>query len=117
ATPYRSTVLLGCVVALLAGFTSIEELASLVNIGTLFAFAVVALGVIILRRTRPDLPRSFRTPWVPLLPIVSIAASTWLMLNLSGETWLRFAVWMVVGVVLYFAYGRARSRMSADVRR
>ncbi|MGH3309854.1 MAG: amino acid permease, partial [Streptomyces sp.] len=116
ATPYRSTVLLGCVVALLAGFTSIEELASLVNIGTLFAFAVVALGVIILRRTRPDLPRSFRTPWVPLLPIVSIAASTWLMLNLSGETWLRFAVWMAVGVVLYFSYGRARSRMSPGAR-
>ena len=116
ATPYRSTVVLGVVVALLAGFTSIEELASLVNIGTLFAFAVVALGVIILRRTRPDLPRSFRAPWVPLLPAVSIAASTWLMLNLSGETWLRFAVWMVVGVTLYFFYGRLRSRMNADTR-
>ncbi|OEV28796.1 amino acid permease [Streptomyces nanshensis] len=117
ATPYRSTLLLGLVVAVLAGFTSIEELASLVNIGTLFAFALVALAVIILRRTRPDLPRSFRAPWVPLLPAASIAASTWLMLNLSAETWLRFAVWMAAGVVLYFSYGRARSRMHTDARR
>ncbi|MGW7354300.1 amino acid permease [Streptomyces sp. NPDC054784] len=112
-TPYRSTVLLGGLVAVVAGFTSIEELASLVNIGTLFAFSVVALGVVILRRTRPDLPRAFRTPWVPVLPVVSVAASVWLMLNLSGETWLRFGVWMVVGVVVYFAYGRSRSRMNA----
>lgn len=115
-TPYRSTVLLGLVVAVLAGFTTIEELASLVNIGTLFAFAVVALGVIILRRTRPDLPRSFRVPWVPVLPAVSIAASVWLMLNLSGETWLRFGVWMVIGIVLYFGYGRSRSRLGAAGR-
>ncbi|AXK37221.1 amino acid permease [Streptomyces armeniacus] len=117
ATPYRSTLLLGLVVAVVAGFTSIEELASLVNIGTLFAFTVVALGVMILRRTRPDLHRSFRTPWVPLLPTASIAASVWLMLNLSGETWLRFGVWMAVGVALYFSYGRRRSRLNAGTRR
>lgn len=81
-TPYRPTILLGVVIAVVAGFTSINELATLVNIGTLFAFVVVALGVIVLRRTRPDLHRAFRTPWVPLLPIVSVAASVWLMLNL-----------------------------------
>ncbi|GGR42974.1 amino acid permease [Streptomyces netropsis] len=110
-TPYRSTILLGAVVAVLAGFTSIDVLAELVNIGTLFAFVVVALGVIILRRTRPDLPRSFRVPFVPVVPILSVAASAWLMLNLTGETWLRFAAWMVLGIVVYFVYGRRNSRL------
>lgn len=110
-TPYRSTVLLGVIIAIVAGFTSIEELAALVNIGTLFAFVVVAIGVVILRRTRPDLPRSFRTPLVPWLPAASVLASLWLMLNLPAETWLRFAIWMAVGVVVYFAYGRRNSRL------
>ncbi|MFE4059088.1 amino acid permease [Streptomyces sp. NPDC059096] len=111
-TPYRSTVLLGVLVAIVAGFTSIEELAELVNIGTLFAFIVVALGVIILRRKRPDLPRSFRTPLVPWVPIASVLASLWLMLNLPAETWLRFGIWMVIGCVVYFVYGRAHSRIN-----
>ncbi|MEU9981651.1 amino acid permease [Streptomyces sp. NPDC050856] len=110
-TPYRATVLLGVLIAIIAGFTSISELATLVNIGTLFAFVVVALGVIILRRTRPDLPRAFRTPLVPWLPIASVAASLWLMLNLPAETWLRFGIWMAIGVVVYFVYGRAHSRL------
>ncbi|PRH76449.1 amino acid permease [Streptomyces solincola] len=115
-TPYRPTILLGVVIAVVAGFTSINELATLVNIGTLFAFVVVALGVIVLRRTRPDLHRAFRTPWVPVLPIVSVAASFWLMLNLPGETWFRFAVWMAIGVVVYFAYGRSHSRLGRESR-
>lgn len=110
-TPYRATILLGVVIAVIAGFTSLENLAELVNIGTLFAFVVVALGVIILRRTRPDLHRAFRTPWVPVIPILSIAASFWLMLNLPTETWLRFAIWMVIGFVVYFLYGRSHSRL------
>ncbi|GGU25787.1 amino acid permease [Streptomyces lavendofoliae] len=110
-TPYRPTILLGVLIAIIAGFTSINELATLVNIGTLFAFVVVALGVIILRRTRPDLHRAFRTPWVPAVPILSVAASVWLMLNLPGETWFRFAVWMLIGIVVYFLYGRSHSRL------
>lgn len=110
-TPYRPTILLGSIIAVVAGFTSINELATLVNIGTLFAFVVVAAGVIVLRRSRPDLHRAFRTPWVPVLPIISIAASVWLMLNLPAETWFRFAVWMVIGFAVYFLYGRRHSRL------
>ncbi|MGW7514909.1 amino acid permease [Streptomyces sp. NPDC054796] len=110
-TPYRSTVLLGVLVALIAGFFTVTELTEMVNIGTLFAFLVVALGVILLRRTRPELPRAFRTPFVPVLPVVSVLASLWLMLNLSVETWLRFAVWMALGMVIYAVYGRHHSRL------
>ncbi|MEV0494182.1 amino acid permease [Streptomyces atratus] len=116
-TPYRPTILLGGIIAIVAAFTSINELATLVNIGTLFAFVVVALGVMVLRRTRPDLHRAFRTPWVPALPILSVAASVWLMLNLPAETWLRFAIWMVIGVIIYFAYGRSHSRINLETGR
>ncbi|MCR8573247.1 amino acid permease [Streptomyces sp. Isolate_219] len=115
-TPYRSTIALGVVVAVVAGFTSIDELAELVNIGTLFAFVVVAVGVVLLRRSRPDLPRSFRTPLVPLVPVLSVAASVWLMLNLPAETWVRFAFWMVAGFVIYFLYGRKHSRLGIRTR-
>lgn len=111
-TPYRPTILLGVIIAIVAGFTSLSELAELVNIGTLFAFIIVAISVIILRRSRPDLERSFRTPWVPALPIVSVLASLWLMLNLPAETWLRFGIWMVIGFVVYFFYGRTHSRLA-----
>ncbi|MER7660710.1 MULTISPECIES: amino acid permease [unclassified Streptomyces] len=116
-TPHRATIVLGCVIAVIAGFTSLEALAALVNIGTLFAFVIVALGVIVLRRSRPDLHRAFRTPWVPALPIISILASLWLMLNLPTETWLRFGVWMAIGVVVYFLYGRGHSRLQTRAGR
>ncbi|MEU0048990.1 amino acid permease [Streptomyces sp. NPDC006309] len=110
-TPYRPTILLGVIIAVVAGFTSLQTLGELVNIGTLFAFVVVAISVVILRRTRPDLPRAFRTPWVPVIPILSVCASLWLMLNLPAETWLRFAIWMLIGFVVYFLYGRSHSRL------
>ncbi|GAB3528893.1 amino acid permease [Arthrobacter monumenti] len=108
-TPYRFTILAGSVIAVVATFVPLSTLAELVNIGTLFAFLLVALGVIILRRTRPDLPRSFRVPFVPVLPILAIAACLFLMLNLTGGTWLRFFVWMVIGLVVYFLYSRHHS--------
>jgi APA family basic amino acid/polyamine antiporter len=111
-TPYRITIATGIVVALLAGLIPLSTLAELVNIGTLFAFTLVSIGVIILRRTRPDLHRSFRVPGVPVLPLLSAAACVWLMLNLPAETWVRFGVWMVIGLVLYAVYGRRRSRLA-----
>jgi APA family basic amino acid/polyamine antiporter len=95
----------------MAALLPLEELAALVNIGTLFAFILVAIAVLILRRKRPDLPRSFHTPFVPVLPILSVLASFYLMLNLPSSTWLRFVVWMVVGFVVYFFYGYGHSRL------
>ncbi|MFF4368083.1 amino acid permease [Streptomyces sp. NPDC001594] len=111
-TPYRATLLLGVIIAVVAGVIPLEKLAELVNIGTLFAFVIVALGVIILRKTRPELHRSFRTPWVPVVPILSMAASLWLMLNLPAETWVRFGAWMLIGLVVYFLYGIRKSRLA-----
>jgi basic amino acid/polyamine antiporter, APA family len=111
-TPYRSTILTGTAVALLAGLVPLTTLAELVNIGTLFAFMVVAAGVIVLRRTRPDLERAFTTPWVPALPVVSVLGSLYLALNLPGETWERFIIWMALGLVVYFAYARRKSRLA-----
>jgi APA family basic amino acid/polyamine antiporter len=115
-TPVRTTVTTGVVIAVMAALLPLEELAKLVNIGTLFAFIVVAIGVVVLRRTRPDLERSFRTPFVPVLPILSVLASLYLMLNLTAATWVRFFVWMAVGLVIYAFYGHRRSRLrSQDV--
>ncbi|GAB2632160.1 amino acid permease [Streptomyces capparidis] len=115
-TPARTTVLLGVVVALIAGLFTVGELEEMVNVGTLFAFVVVAAGVLVLRRTRPDLHRAFRAPWVPALPVASVLASLWLMLNLSAETWIRFGVWMALGLVLYAVYGRRHSRLGQRER-
>lgn len=84
----------------------------MVNVGTLFAFVLVSLGVIVLRRTRPDLPRGFRAPLVPFVPILAIIACVWLMLNLTTLTWIRFVVWMAAGIVIYFLYGRTHSRLA-----
>jgi len=110
-TPVRTTLTTGVVVAVMAALLPLEELASLVNIGTLFAFILVALAVIVLRRTRPDLHRSFRTPFVPVLPIASVLASLYLMLNLPTSTWVRFAIWMAIGIAVYALYGRRHSRL------
>ncbi|UZJ24638.1 amino acid permease [Rhodococcus antarcticus] len=109
--PVRTTLVTGGVVAVISFFVPLSTLAELVNIGTLFAFVVVALGVIVLRRTRPDLERAFRTPLVPFVPIVSVLVSVYLMLNLPAATWLRFALWMLVGFVVYASYGYRRSKM------
>ena len=119
-TPVRITVLVGLLTAVAATVFPIDKLEEMVNVGTLFAFILVSAGVIILRRTRPDLERGFRAPLVPVLPILSIVACSWLMLNLTGLTWIRFGVWMVIGVVFYLLYSRSHSvlgrREAADLQ-
>jgi basic amino acid/polyamine antiporter, APA family len=111
-TPYRTTIFTGIAVAALAALVSLDTLADLVNIGTLFAFVLVSIGILVLRRTRPELERAFRTPLVPLVPILSVLASVYLMLNLPGKTWVRFFVWMAIGLVVYALYGARRSRLA-----
>ncbi|TCO65683.1 amino acid permease [Actinocrispum wychmicini] len=117
-TPARATVIIAALVAVAAGFFAADKLEEMVNVGTLFAFILVSAGVWILRRTRPDLERGFRVPWVPLIPILAILACLWLMLNLSVLTWIRFAVWMLLGFIVYFTYSRRNSvlgkRLSAE---
>jgi len=113
-TPVRTTVITGVVVALLSALVPLTELAELVNIGTLFAFILVAIGVLVLRRTRPDLPRAFRCPGVPVVPILAVLASAYLMLNLPSLTWLRFGIWMVIGLIVYFSYSASRSRLATE---
>ncbi|MFC4000385.1 amino acid permease [Prauserella oleivorans] len=113
-TPVRVNVLVGIVVAVAATFFDASQLEEMVNVGTLFAFVLVSAGVMVLRRKRPDLPRGFRVPFVPLIPILAIAVCLWLMLNLTVLTWLRFLVWMALGVVIYFAYSRRNSLLGRE---
>ncbi|GIH93130.1 APC family permease [Planobispora siamensis] len=108
-SPTRATLVIGGTAILLAEFVPVLTLESLVVIGTLFAFVAVAAGVIRMRRTMPDLPRGFRTPLSPFVPIASILASLWLMVNLQVITWLYFIAWMAFGVLVYLLYGRRNS--------
>jgi APA family basic amino acid/polyamine antiporter len=113
-TPYLSTIYTGVAVAIFTGLFPIQILGQLVNIGTLLAFVLVCGGVIVLRRTRPDLERPFRTPWVPLVPILGILSCLGLMATLPLDTWIRLAVWLVVGLTIYFGYGRSHSRLALE---
>jgi APA family basic amino acid/polyamine antiporter len=113
-TPVRTSVFTGVAVAVISTFVPLTELAELVNIGTLFAFVLVAVGVIVLRRTRPDLERAFRCPGVPFVPILAALASLYLMLNLPTATWIRFLIWMAIGFVVYFVYSAKHSRLATD---
>jgi APA family basic amino acid/polyamine antiporter len=114
-TPWISTLTVGLFVAVLAASLPINVLAEMVSIGTLLAFVIVCAGVWIIRRRRPDLARPFRTPLVPLVPILGIVISLAMMLSLTGVTWIRLAVWLMIGMVIYFSYSRHHSRVQRGV--
>ncbi|WP_088042202.1 amino acid permease [Bacillus sp. EAC] len=110
--PTVSTWVTGGLVAAFAGLIPLNKLAELTNIGTLFAFSAVSLGILVLRRTQPNLKRGFKTPWVPVIPILAILFCGFLMSRLSAFTWKGFVVWLVIGLVIYVAYGYKNSRLN-----
>ncbi len=110
-TPVGLTLALGFFIAIIAALVPLSEIVELVNIGTLFAFLLVNIGVIILRRTQPDMERPFRVPFVPLFPIIGGCLVIYLMTRLPATTWWRFAIWMALGLVVYYFYGRNHSRL------
>jgi APA family basic amino acid/polyamine antiporter len=110
-TPHVTTIVTGVAVALAAGFTGIATLGQLVSIGTLFAFVIVSIGVLVLRARRPDLQRPFRVPFVPALPVLSVLVCLLLMASLPRATWERLLIWMAIGLAIYALYGRSHSRL------
>jgi APA family basic amino acid/polyamine antiporter len=110
-TPVRGTVAVALFVGLLAGFVPLDFLIDLTSMGTLVAFLVVSVGVMVLRSTRPDLPRGFRVPAYPAVPLLSIAFCLYLLSGLPGVTWLLFAGWLTVAAVVYVTYSRTHSRL------
>ena len=110
-TPWKSTILTGCVVATIAAFVPLRILAELVNIGTLLAFVIVCLAVLVMRRTHPDAKRPFRCPWVPVIPILGVLMCALLMFSLPSENWIRLFVWLAIGLFIYAFYGRRHSIM------
>jgi APA family basic amino acid/polyamine antiporter len=110
-TPWISSLTVGIVVAVFASTIPLDKLGEMTNIGTLLAFIIVCAGVLVLRSRRPDLPRPFRAPFSPVTPILGIVISLGLMLGLPGETWLRLVIWLVLGLIIYFTYGRNHSRV------
>jgi APA family basic amino acid/polyamine antiporter len=114
-TPHVTTIWTGIAVGGVAMLTDIGSLSDLTNIGTLFAFALVCIGVIILRRTDPNRPRPFRVPWVPVFPILGVFFCAALMLSLPLETWLRFFVWLGIGMLIYFLYSVRHSKLRHGV--
>jgi basic amino acid/polyamine antiporter, APA family len=116
-TPWRSNMVFMVFVGLFAAFAPIQIVGEMTSIGTLFAFVLVCAGIMVMRRTHPELARPFRTPLVPLVPILGIAANLFLMLGLGLENWLRLFVWLFIGLVIYFGYSRKHSLLNQPVAR
>ncbi len=112
--PLKSTVLFGSIAAIMGGFIPLADLAELVNIGTLTAFTLVSFSILRLRKTQPDLRRPFKTPWVPFVPIMSIICCVFLLINLKPVTWIRFVVWLAIGMVVYFGYSVKHSQLKTN---
>ncbi len=110
-TPFRNTFMVGTLAGLVGAITPIDDIGKMVNIGTLLAFVIVCISIIVLRRTNPDKARPFRTPWVPLVPILGILFNGYMMVALGWVNWARLIIWLVIGLVVYFSYGQKHSRV------
>ncbi len=113
-TPWRSNIIFMFFISFFAGFFPISKLGHMTSIGTLLAFVIVCVGVIVLRYTSPELPRPFRTPWVPVFPILGIIVCLGMMVALPKETWERLVIWLGIGMVIYFSYSRFHSKLNQD---
>jgi basic amino acid/polyamine antiporter, APA family len=111
-TPYKTTIAVGLLAAIVGSVTPIDDIGKMVNIGTLLAFVIVCISVIVLRRTNPSQPRPFRTPWVPVVPVLGVLFNGYMMVKLGWVNWARLIVWLVIGLVVYFTYSRYHSRVS-----
>ena len=114
-TPWKNTILVGLLAAIVGSITPIDDIGKMVNIGTLLAFVIVSIAVLILRRTNPEQARPFRTPWVPVLPILGVVTNGYMMYKLGWINWARLIGWLIIGLVVYFTYGRKHSRVAAHL--
>src|SRR4051812_44387743 len=112
-TPWKNTILVGLLAAVVGSVTPIDDIGKMVNIGTLLAFVIVSIAVMVLRRTNPGQPRPFRTPWVPLVPILGVISNGYMMYKLGWVNWARLFIWLAIGLVVYFSYGQKHSRVQA----
>ena len=112
-TPWKNTILVGLLAAVVGSLVPIDDIGKMVNIGTLLAFVIVCIAVILLRRTDPDQPRPFRTPWVPLVPILGVIFNGYMMYRLGWINWARLIIWLAIGLVVYFTYGQKHSKVQA----
>ena len=112
-TPWKNTILVGLLAAVVGSVTPIDQIGKMVNIGTLLAFVIVSISVMVLRYTNPTQPRPFRTPWVPLIPILGVITNGYMMAKLGMWNWIRLIGWLAIGLVVYFAYSQKHSRVQA----
>ena len=113
-TPWKNTILVGLIAAIVGSVTPIDDIGKMVNIGTLLAFVIVCIAIMVLRKTNPGQARPFRTPWVPLVPILGIAFNGYMMYKLGWINWARLIVWLIIGLIVYFSYGRHHSHLAKD---
>ncbi len=112
----QSNLLLGAFISGFAGFVPISVVGEMTSIGTLLAFVLVCAGILILRKTDPDAPRSFRTPWVPVVPVLRIGTGLVMMVSLPWATWVRLFAWLALGLAIYYGYGREHSKLGQQAQ-
>ena len=116
-TPYKNTILVGLLAAVVGSTIPIDDIGKMVNIGTLLAFVIVCIAVMVLRKTNPDQARPFRTPWVPVIPILGILFNGYMMYKLGWINWARLIIWLAIGMVIYFTYSRKNSKVQKALNR